>query len=353
MTESTASSHHRRGALLQQIWYAQRPRGLWLLLLPLSIVFAAIVALRRLAFRIGILRRHRVGCPVIVVGNISVGGTGKTPFVMFLVDLLQARGQRVGIVTRGYGGQSTQWPREVTAESSPDEVGDEPVMLAQRTGAIVVAGPDRVLAARRAIELGARIVLADDGLQHYRLQRDAEIAVVDAARGLGNRWLLPAGPLRERAARLRTVDLVVMTQRHGETNAPGFAAARVVTAQLELVEAVALRGGRRQPLERFRDRPVHALAAIGNPQAFFATLGELGLTVTAHALPDHARLTRQDIEFGDDAAVLMTEKDAVKCRAFADERHWWVRAGLQLSAADVATVTAVVDQALVRFQRAR
>jgi tetraacyldisaccharide 4'-kinase len=340
------------GAILQRIWYEPRLRVLWLLLMPLSLLFAAIVGLRRLAFRWNVLRSYRVACPVIVVGNLSVGGTGKTPFVMWLAELLQARGQRVGIVTRGYGGQSRHWPREVTANSSTIDVGDEPVMLAQRTGAIVVAGPDRVLAAQRAIELGARIVLSDDGLQHYRLRRDAEIAVLDAARGLGNRWLLPAGPLREPAARLSTVDLVVMTQRRGDVQAPIVAAARTIAARLQLIEAVALRGERRQSLERFRDRPVHALAAIGNPEAFFATLTDLGLTVAARAFPDHARLTRQDIEFGDDADVLMTEKDAVKCRDFADERHWWVRAGLHLGDADVAAVSAVVDQAILRFQRA-
>jgi tetraacyldisaccharide 4'-kinase len=225
-------------------------------------------------------------------------------------------------------------------------------MLAQRTGAIVVAGPDRVQAARRAIELGAQIVLSDDGLQHYRLRRDAEIAVVDATRGLGNRWLLPAGPLRELPSRLRAVDLIVLTQRHGELQAHTLPAARFVTGQLQLAEAVALRGERRQSLDDFRDRPVHALAAIGNPQAFFAGLRERGLKVMGHALPDHARLRPQDIDFGDEAAVLMTEKDAVKCRAFADERHWWVRANLQFSPADVAAITGVVDKAILRFQRA-
>jgi tetraacyldisaccharide 4'-kinase len=335
-----------RDATLQQVWYEKRPLWLLLALLPLSGIFAVVSGLRRIAFRRGLLASHRVSCPVIVVGNISVGGTGKTPLVMWLAMFLQRRGTRVGIVTRGYGGKAVAWPQEVTASSCPEEVGDEPVMMARRTDAIVVAGPDRVAAATRAIERGARVILSDDGLQHYRLQRDIEIAVVDKVRRVGNGWLLPAGPLREAVSRLRSVDLLVESQR---TSVAGFGprlAARSVTAHFRVVEALSLIGGERRALEAFRGQPVHALAAIGNPEGFFSALQALGLVVTAHPYPDHARLTREMILFDDQIPVLMTEKDAVKCTDLADYRHWCVPMDLHFSDADKATVTAVLDAGL-------
>ncbi len=201
-------------AFLQRVWYERRSQWFSLLLLPLSWLFAVIVALRRAAYRSGLAQSFRVSRPVIVVGNITVGGTGKTPMTIWLAEQLSARGLRVGIVLRGYGGTSTQWPRDVTnADTSAEEVGDEAVLLARRTGALVVAGPDRVAAAKRAIERGAQVVLCDDGLQHYRLARDLEIAVIDERRGLGNGRLLPSGPLREPASRLDSVDLKVLTRR--------------------------------------------------------------------------------------------------------------------------------------------
>lgn len=336
-----------RDATLQRVWYQKQPLWLWLALLPWSAAFALAAWLRRFAFRHGLVASQSVSCPVIVVGNISVGGTGKTPLVMWLATFLQARGMRVGIVTRGYGGNASSWPREVTATSSAAEVGDEPVMMARRTAAIVVAGPDRIAAANRAIELGARVILSDDGLQHYRLRRDLEIAVIDKVRGVGNGWLLPAGPLREPPARLRSVALLVETQRTEVATAPhAYLAPRSVLAQLRLVEAVALTGTERRALETFRGQRVHALAAIGNPAAFFSALQELGIAVTTHAYPDHATLTREMIEFDDDMPVLMTEKDAVKCRHLAGARHWLVPMDLHFSKADEATIVAVLEQAL-------
>lgn len=335
---------------LQDLWYARRHRWLLPALLPLSLLFALLVRLRRALYRHGWLRTHRVGRPVIVVGNLTVGGTGKTPFVIWLARQLEARGTRVGIVLRGYGGAARDWPREVTAQSSSEAVGDEAVLLAQRAGTIVVAGPDRVAAARRAIELGAQVVLSDDGLQHYRLARDCEIAVVDAARGFGNGLPLPAGPLREPRARLAAAHLIVLTQRGASTDAgagaqwPGAAPRIAVRATLE--EAVSLRTGERRPLAAFRGRVVHAVAGVGNPQPFFAALAAAGLQVDARALPDHARIRREDIEFPDRAPVLMTEKDAIKCRGLADERHWAVGLALQIDEPEAERVLAIVDAAL-------
>jgi len=331
---------------MQRLWYERRPAWLLLLLLPLSLLFAFVVACRRAAYRTGVFRSIRVQRPVIVTGNITVGGTGKTPLVIWLADLLRSKGRRVGIVLRGYGGASRQWPRQVLPETPSSEVGDEAVLLAIRTGAIVVAGPDRVAAASHAIELGAEVVLSDDGLQHYRLARDCEIAVLDEYRGLGNGWLLPAGPLREPASRLRGVDLIATTRRSSPQSELDAAAPNRITVRAHLQQAVSLTSGEVRTLASFRDGAVHAIAGIGNPGAFFAALAQAGLQVDAHSLPDHAALSAADITFADDAPVLMTEKDAVKCRGFADGRHWAVRLHTDIDAADSAKVSLLLDRVL-------
>jgi tetraacyldisaccharide 4'-kinase len=333
-------------AYLQRLWYGGSARWLSLLLLPLAAVFGVVAAARRAAYRRGVLQTHRVSRPVVVIGNITVGGVGKTPFTIWLANRLAARGLRVGVVLRGYGGRSSVWPREVTSATPAGEVGDEAVLIATRTPAVVVTGPDRVADARRAIELGAQIVLSDDGLQHYRLARDREIAVVDAQRGLGNRRLLPAGPLREPAGRLTAVDLIVHTRRGNASDGPGTTV-RSIVAVAVLGDAYSLHDGQMRPLAAFAGRPVHAVAAIGNPQAFFEALAARGLTVDARPLPDHAPLAPADVSFGDDAPVLMTEKDAVKCRVFADkERLWAVRQELEVDAAGSASVDALIDPLL-------
>ena len=334
-----------RDLLWQRLWYEGKPRWLLLLLIPCSWLFRLIAGLRRVAYRVGMFRVRRVSRPVIVIGNISVGGTGKTPFVIWMTRFLQGQGRRVGVVLRGYGGDSAHWPRDVYADTPATEVGDEPVLHAASTGAIVVAGPDRVAAANRAIERGADIVLTDDGLQHYRLGRDGEIAVIDAQRRLGNRRLLPAGPLREPASRLRSVDLIVRTQRGG-TAAAESARPEEVIAEARLGEAVALLTGGTRPLNSFQGTRVHAIAAIGNPGAFFASLREAGLDIVEHAYPDHGVLTRSEITFDDDTPVLMTEKDAVKCRSLADGRHWAVRLDTTVDAEGSVLIGALVDRVM-------
>ena len=330
-------------SFLQRVWYDRHAQWFSLVLLPLSWLFGALVACRRAAYRIGLFRRVRVGRPVIVVGNVTVGGTGKTPFTIWLATQLQAKGRRVGIVLRGYGGTSSHWPRDVSSDSAPEGVGDEAVLLASRTGAIVVAGPDRVAAAQRAIERGAEIVLSDGGLQHYRLARDREIVVIDGRRGVGNRRLLPAGPLREPVSRIAQADLRVVSWRDGSARSLTPVAA-TIQACARLSEARALVGGETRPVETFKGSRVHAVAAIGHPQQFFAALEQLGIEVAPHALPDHARLTAADISFPDALPVLMTEKDAVKSRAIADRRHWAVRMDVTVSEQDAAAVQAMLDR---------
>jgi tetraacyldisaccharide 4'-kinase len=317
---------------LQRVWYQRSPGWLFLILFPLSALFAMLAALRRAAYRIGLLRSHRLACPVIVVGNITVGGTGKTPLTIWIAQFLHARGWRVGIVTRGYGGTAREWPIDVTRQSATREVGDEAVLLSMRTDALIIAGPDRVTAAERAIERGATIILCDDGLQHYRLRRDLEIVVIDAERELGNGWLLPAGPLREPASRLSRVDLIVKTIRGGHTKAA--AREHEVFVRHELGHVINLRTGEQRALKSFAGTHVHAVAAIGHPDAFFNMLRSCGVLVDAHAHPDHAVLSAADLSFEDGAPVLMTEKDAVKCAGHASTQHWAVRLDMAIDPSD-------------------
>ena len=270
-----------------------------------------------------LVRSHRAGVPVIVVGNLSVGGSGKTPLVMWIAEHLHARGFRPAIVSRGYGG-SVEAPREATIASDPAEVGDEPMLLARRSGCPVWVGPDRVavIAALRAQHPDCNVVILDDGLQHYRLARDIEIAVVDA-RGWGNGMLLPAGPLREPPSRLRSVHAVVAhdidkaeLQRYAGTK-PIFA----MTLQGEEVHR-ATNALERRSLRRFAGQRVHAVAGIGDPPRFFRYLEQFGVQPVAHPFPDHHPFAAQDLELGDEDPVVMTEKDAVKCKRFAKPHHW-------------------------------
>jgi tetraacyldisaccharide 4'-kinase len=274
--------------------------------------------------------------PVIVVGNVSVGGTGKTPFVIWLAEELKQRGRRVGIVTRGYRGKGTEWPRTVAPDSDPEEVGDEPVLLARRTGCPVVAGPDRV-ACVEALLKKARVdvVLSDDGLQHYRLGRSFEIAVVDGARGMGNGLCLPAGPLREPVSRLREVDAIVVNG--GEWGHAGvFRAAAVVT------KVYHLKDGALRTLESFRSEPVHAVAGIGNPQRFFDLQLDADLEVEAHPLADHAEIGPEQLTFDEPGAVLITEKDAVKCEHLKLDGVWCVVVDFQFDADSAARLMRLI-----------
>jgi tetraacyldisaccharide 4'-kinase len=316
------------------------------LLWPLSLVFAMLASLRQGLYRLGIFKSQRVARPVIVVGNITVGGTGKTPFVIWLTQQLRERGLHPAIITRGYAGRAAQWPQVVTERSDPLEVGDETVLLAQRTQAIVVAGPDRVADAQRAIELGADVIVCDDGLQHYRLQRDAEIVLFDAARGAGNELYLPAGPLREGMHRLGSVSLVVLHRRGSTQTSREVQFSNAVQVSSELGSVQSLVNVEQRSLTSFAGQSVHAVAGIGNPGAFFAALRAAGLIVDGKALPDHAPIAASDLMFNDALPVLMTEKDAVKCRAFADSRCWSVELKLLVSPEQKQRIMAVCDAAL-------
>jgi len=288
-----------------------------LLLLPVSWLFCFVAITRRLLYRAGLLKVYHLPVPVIIVGNISVGGTGKTPLVTWLVDMLRRNGYTPGIVSRGYGGQATHWPQQVRADSDPRVVGDEAVLLSRRCACPMAVSPNRVEAAEALLSYtDCDIIVADDGLQHYALGRDVEIAVVDGVRRFGNQHCLPAGPLREPLRRLRSVDAVV-------TN--GMPGAREY--RMDLVPGTVRHlkfSTRRVTLNSFAGQTVHAIAGIGNPARFFRQLEGQGITVIEHAFPDHHPFAQEDIVFDDDLPVLMTEKDAVKCLAFATEYHWCV-----------------------------
>jgi tetraacyldisaccharide 4'-kinase len=312
---------HRRGAVAWLLW-------------PVSLIFRCVVFVRRVLFRIRLLKSEHPGIPVIVVGNIVAGGSGKTPLVLWVAELLKSKGWHPAIVSRGYrrdNGRRTQGangstapgasgaddaPRAATIASDAAEVGDEPIILARRSGCPVWVGADRVAVVReiRSKHPDVDVVILDDGLQHYRLRRDIEIAVVDG-RGFGNGFLLPAGPLREAPRRLKTVDAVVS---HGNSSVDGFKMVLEGDTFHRMTDA-----RDRRPASAFAGHGVHAVAGIGDPNRFFLHLIKLGIQPIPHPFPDHHPFTLRDLEFGGDAPIVMTEKDAVKLRR-APHAHWWV-----------------------------
>jgi tetraacyldisaccharide 4'-kinase len=321
---------------LNKIWYDRAAPPWWLL--PLSLTYGAVAGSRRYLYAKSLRRATRMSLPVVVVGNLSVGGTGKTPLVCWLVARLADLGFKPGVVTRGYGGSSAS-VRLVGSSDDPGAVGDEPVLLARRSGVPVAIGRDRPAAAQLLVNAGRDIIVSDDGLQHYALARDCEIVVIDGDRLFGNGWLLPAGPLRESRARLAGADAVVVNG--GRALLDG-----ALSMRLEAKNALRLAGGAAKPLDEFAGHSVHAVAGIGNPERFFNMLRARGIEVTGHPLPDHARLQASDISFADGRPVLMTEKDAVKCAAMAGPQHWYVPVTANFAAAESDALLAVVTRAI-------
>lgn len=313
-------------AWIERHWQTVTPVSA--LLYPLSLIFGAGVAVRRGIYRAGFFPSFQLPVPVIAVGNITVGGTGKTPLALWLAEHLRAHGRTPGIVCRGYGG-NTEAPQRVSPDSDPAACGDEAVLLARRSGAEVWTGTDRAAAARALLarQPACDVVISDDGLQHYALARDIEIGVVDAERGFGNGWLLPAGPLRESPSRLLGLDAVVLNDDgsgplHSSIGRIPEDAARCSMRLEGRQFRNLLDPGRQVGAEYFRGRRVHAVAGTGNPGRFFRHLQGMGLKFTPHSFPDHYPFTSSDLEFAEAEAVLMTEKDAVKCRRFAAKTYW-------------------------------
>jgi len=284
-------------------------------LLPLAALFGAVAALRRALYRSRLLESGHVGVPVIIVGNLVVGGGGKTPLVVEIVRALRERGFRPGVVARGYGGSATD-AMLVEPDSDPGVAGDEPLLVRQRSGVPVAVGRDRIAAARRLLVAypGIDVIVSDDGMQHYRLHRALELCVLGEG-GVGNGWLLPAGPLREPRSRLAAVDAVLHVGDAPQIEAPAWGVTRRLGRAWRLVHP-----GERMALESLRDRRWVATCGIARPDGFFDALETAGLEFERRTFPDHHNFVPGDLPA--DAAVLMTEKDAVKCREFAG-RDWW------------------------------
>lgn len=296
------------------------------LLWPVSLLYKQFALLRRFLYKNKIFKQGKIDVPVIIIGNISVGGTGKTPVVCRLVELFREAGYKPGVISRGYGGHSKNWPCYVNAESDPYIVGDESVLIAKRCKCPIVVGPDRFISAFKLVKVyGCNIIISDDGLQHYRLYRDIEVAVVDGLQRFGNAACLPAGPLREPPTRLNEVDFII-----------GHGIARINEYLMVLDGDIAINladhyiSSRLQGFERY---PVHAVAGIGNPWRFFEQLRRAGLRTIEHPFPDHYNFSKQDLCFKDQFPILMTEKDAIKCsyRGIQPINSWYV------------PVTAIID----------
>lgn len=302
---------------LLDAWYKGHPA--LTLLRPLESLYRRVVQGKRDRFLTGQGEIYRAPVPVVVVGNITIGGTGKTPLILWMIEHCQRRGLRVGVVSRGYGAKPPSLPWRVTAEQSAAEAGDEPLLIVQRSGVPLMIDPDRSRAVQALLDSEPLdLILSDDGLQHYRLARDLELVLIDAARGLGNRRCLPAGPLREPVDRLQSVDALLYNGASADRD-DGYA------FQLQPSALVNLRSGARQRLDFFpAGQAIHAVAGIGNPQRFFNTLEGLHWRPVTHAFADHAVFSAQALTFSPALPVVMTEKDAVKCRPFAADDWWYL-----------------------------
>ena len=332
--------------VMDRIWYGRSPCR-WLLW-PLGVCYRWIAGLRRLMYRWRIRPVTELSVPVVVVGNLTVGGTGKTPLVIWLAEELRQRGFSVGIVSRGYRGRAGTWPQAVHRDSDPARVGDEAVLLARTANCPVSVGPNRVKAAQALLDREqVDVLLADDGLQHLALGRIMEIVVVDGVRGLGNGMCLPAGPLREGRDRLAKAGAVVV---NGGNWLPDEDIGENFRAEPSVQDVRQLTGIALKSLESFRGMPVHAVAAIGHPQRFFRMLTAAGLQVIEHPLPDHAYIDAADLRFDDLAPVLVTEKDAVKCEGIAHDDVWYVP--IKLSFRPDASA-GLMDRVLKRIEERR
>ena len=299
---------------LNKIWYKGAAIPSHYLILSKLFTYAS--ALRRKLYGIGFFKSYSVKCPLVIIGNISVGGVGKTPFVIWLVNQLQASGKKVGVISRGYGGKREHEPLLVIPQTSSKASGDEPLLIAKHTNAPVFVAKNRVKAAKKLLlDYRVDIIISDDGLQHYALKRDLEIVLIDEKYGLGNERLLPAGPLREDKSRLDSVDLVVYKGKRLESH----------YFEYRPLMVYALGDTKNQrSIESFRNQPINALAAIAHPDSFFNMLSEQGLAIVKNPLNDHEILTKKHFEFDNNDAIFITEKDAVKCHDLALENVWVV-----------------------------
>ncbi len=309
---------------LEHYWYESSPI-VWLLL-PLSALYCLIVGIRRQLYKLKIKSSFSVDVPVIIIGNIVAGGSGKTPLLISLCEYARNNGLSPGVVSRGYGG-SFSGLKQLDSSDKPALVGDEPLMIHQKAKVPVVVGSDRVAAIKHLLENNqCNVIFSDDGLQHYRMKRDFEIAVVDASRRFGNGFCLPAGPLREPVSRLKDVDMVVY-------NATGSLETEPHSYSLQFSMVLPLEGGEARSLSDFENKVVHAVAGIGHPMRFFKQLREMGVNVVEHAFSDHHQYKENDFSGWQSDCIIMTEKDAIKCSDLLLADAWVVNTNAQLSPA--------------------
>lgn len=299
---------------IQNSWYNKS--GLTTFLQPLSWLFCLLVQIRRVLYRLKIIRTANLDVPVIVVGNLTVGGTGKTPLVIEIANLLKKHGYRPGVISRGYGGKARTWPQQVRYDGDPTMVGDEAILIARRTRCPMAVGPDRVASAQALLKYtDCNVIISDDGLQHYKLGRSIEIAVIDGVRRYGNEKCLPAGPLREPIKRLDQVNFKVTNGIAGPDEfSMTYKADKLCRADDPDVTL---------ELSSLTNQTVHAIAGIGNPQRFFDNLKLSGLDIIEHAFPDHYPFKKSDLDFGEIQPIVITEKDAVKCQRFYLHNVWY------------------------------
>lgn len=302
--------------LIETIWY--KNNFFMYVLLPFSWLYILLISLRRVCYHTGIFTRYRVSSLVVVVGNINVGGTGKTPLVIWLTEYFKQKGFRIGVVSRGYGRVAyNNKPQQVRPDSAPILVGDEPVLIAKKTGCPVVVATKRRKAAEELIKYNkCDLIICDDGMQHYSLERDIEIAVIDGHRRFGNGYCLPAGPLREPVSRLKDVDMLVskyIADRHEFKMEYSYDNLVSIAKPTRVLSISELDSGK-----------VHAVAGIGNPYPFFSYLRGEKLQVIEHEFPDHYFFTKKDICFDDNLPVIMTEKDAIKCSDLKEKNYWYL-----------------------------
>jgi tetraacyldisaccharide 4'-kinase len=339
MPNSTGCS----SAMIDRIWFG----GTWWywLLLPFSWLYGLVSALIKASYRRGWRKTSRFPLPVVVVGNLTAGGNGKTPVVLWLVTQLQQRGWRVGVVSRGYGGRAERYPLLLDDKTHPRQAGDEPVLIFQRTGAPVAVSPSRVDAVKALLkQQPLDVVITDDGLQHYALARDIEWVVIDGERRFGNGWWLPAGPMRERASRLKSVSAIIT---NGGRALPGEVSMRLLAG-----EAVNLVSGQTRKVESLSQ--VVAMAGIGHPPRFFATLRAQGVEpVREVSFADHQSYRREQLSVltSPGQVLVMTEKDAVKCREFAQENWWYIPVNARLPEGDEESLLAPIEQLIRRYRQ--
>ena len=321
MANNSENKTSRLQQWLERIWYEDGKGRL--LLLPFSLLYCAVNAYQR---KTQSKDQIKLPCPVIVVGNITVGGTGKTPLTIHITKLLQKAGYKPAIITRGYGGKAVNWPQYVTASSDAGLVSDEAVLMASRTGVPVYAGANRLESIRELLHTHeCNVIISDDGMQHYKLPRDIQIAVIDGERQFGNGYCLPAGPLREKKERLDDCDLIIVNGKNKSQN-------HWYNMILEGYSFTNLKTHAEIYLGEFKAKRIHGVTGIGNPQRFFSSLEQKGFDIIKHSFPDHYNFKQSDLSFNDDLDILMTEKDAVKCRNFATDKYWYFPVEAQIDA---------------------